>query len=317
MRLVSFLGHDGPRLGVQVDRGVVDLRAAAAARAASQGEELSDPLLRALIPGEMEAFIEGGSRCLDTARAAVQFALERGGEAQGQALTLPAGRARLLAPLRRPPKVVCIGLNYSDHAAESGAKVPEEPVFFTKFASSIVGPDEPVVHPGPELTEKLDYEVELAVVVGRRGRDIAADRAMDYVYGYTVLNDISARDLQFRDGQWVKGKALDSFAPLGPCVVTADEVADPHRLGLRLRLNGQTMQNSSTSNLIFGVPTLIAFLSRLFTLEPGDIISTGTPPGVGFARKPPVYLKPGDVMEAEVEGIGALRNPVVGRRERP
>ncbi len=216
---------------------------------------------------------------------------------------------RLLAPVPRPGKLICIGLNYRDHAAESNMPIPESPVVFSKFTTAVTGPNEPVMLPA--ASAKVDYEAELAFVIGRRAKNVTRERAMDYVLGYTMVNDVSARDLQFADGQWQRGKSCDTFAPMGECIVTTDEIPDPHRLAIKLRLNGQTMQDSSTDQLIFGIPELVAFLSETITLEPGDVVATGTPPGVGFARKPPVFLKDGDVMEVEVEGLGVLTNHVV------
>lgn len=217
------------------------------------------------------------------------------------------------APVPRPGKLICIGLNYRDHAAESNLPLPKEPVVFSKFTSAIIAPGEPVVIPA--TSTQVDYEAELAVVIGRRAKQVAASRALDYVFGYTCLNDVSARDFQFADGQWQRGKSCDTFAPMGPTIVTADELRDPHKLPIKLILNGATMQDSNTDQLIFGVPELIEFLSRTITLEPGDVIATGTPSGVGFARKPPVYLKPGDEMIVDIEGIGKLNNPVVAANE--
>lgn len=214
----------------------------------------------------------------------------------------------LLAPIPRPGKFLCIGLNYRDHAEESGMPVPEQPVVFSKCITAVTGPDSPVFL--PETSKRVDYEAEFAIVIGKRCRRVAKEEAMQYVLGYTCVNDVSARDLQEMDGQWVRAKSLDSFGPMGEAVVTVDEIEDPHQLGIRLRLNGETLQDSNTNQLIFGVAELVSFLSRDITLEPGDIISTGTPPGVGFARKPPIYLKDGDVMEVEIDGIGVLRNPV-------
>jgi len=184
----------------------------------------------------------------------------------------------------------------------------ERPVVFSKFSSSVIGPGEAVVV--PSKSEQVDYEAELAVVIGRRAKNVTPEQAYDYVLGYTIVNDVSARDFQFADGQWQRGKSCDTFAPMGQWIVTTDEIPDPHKLSIKLRLNGQTMQDSSTNQLIFGVPELIAFLSESITLEPGDVIATGTPPGVGFARKPPVFLKSGDVMEVEIEGIGTLTSPI-------
>jgi 2-keto-4-pentenoate hydratase/2-oxohepta-3-ene-1,7-dioic acid hydratase in catechol pathway len=213
-----------------------------------------------------------------------------------------------LAPVPRPGKLICIGLNYRDHAAESNMAIPERPVVFSKFSTAVIAPGEAVIVPA--TSTQVDYEAELAVVIGRRAKNISVSRAFDYVLGYTVFNDVSARDFQFADGQWQRGKSCDTFAPMGPTIVTADAVTDPHKLSIKLRLNGQTMQDSNTDQLIFGVPELVAFLSETITLEPGDVIATGTPPGVGFARKPPVFLKAGDVMEVEIEGLGTLNNPV-------
>ena len=213
------------------------------------------------------------------------------------------------APVPRPGKIICIGLNYRDHAAESNMPIPEKPVVFSKFSTSVIGPGEPVIL--PSTSQQVDYEAELAVVIGRRAKNVSADRAYDYVLGYTAFNDVSARDFQFSDGQWQRGKSCDTFAPMGQTIVTTDAITDPHKLSIKLVLNGQTMQDSNTDQLIFGVPALIEFLSQTITLEPGDVIATGTPPGVGFARKPPVFLKPGDEMEVLIEGVGGLGNPVV------
>jgi 2-keto-4-pentenoate hydratase/2-oxohepta-3-ene-1,7-dioic acid hydratase in catechol pathway len=224
----------------------------------------------------------------------------------------PAGLT-FAAPIPRPPKVICIGLNYRDHAAESKLAIPEVPTMFAKFPTAVVGPGHPIVL--PRNSTKPDYEAEFAVVIGRRGRHVAEDRWRDYVFGYTILNDVSARDFQMATSQWMIGKTFDTFAPIGPAIVTADEIADPHNLRISLTINGETMQDSNTGNLIFKLPQLIAYLSSVFTLEPGDIIATGTPAGVGFARKPPRWLQPGDEVRIQIEGIGELVNPVVAERK--
>ena len=216
---------------------------------------------------------------------------------------------RLGAPLARPSKIICIGLNFKDHAEESGMTPPTEPVVFFKATSAIVGPNDDLVL--PRNAEKVDWEVELAVVVGKKASYVEEADAMDYVLGYCNINDVSARDFQFADGQWQRGKSCETFCPTGPFIATADEIEDPHNLRIQFRMNGNTLQDSSTKQLIFNIPQLIAYLSGFVTLEPGDLISTGTPPGVGFARKPPIYIQPGDVMEVEVEGLGILRNPAV------
>jgi len=221
---------------------------------------------------------------------------------------LPLSEARLVAPVPSPPKVICIGLNYRDHAIESKAEIPKSPIAFSKFGTSIVGPGDAIVL--PRSSRKVDYEAEMAVVIGRKAKHVEAAKAMDHVLGYANFHDVSARDFQFADGQWQRGKSCDTFGPLGPAVVTADEVPDPHALRIRFRLNGVTLQDSTTAQLIFRVPELIAFLSDSITLLPGDVIATGTPPGVGFARNPPIYMKDGDTAEVEVEGLGVLTNPV-------
>lgn len=217
------------------------------------------------------------------------------------------------APVPRPGKLICIGLNYRDHAAESNMAIPERPVVFSKFVSAVIAPGEPVVV--PNTSTQVDYEAELAVVIGRRAKNVSAADALGYVLGYTCFNDVSARDFQFADGQWQRGKSCDTFAPMGPTIVTTDAVPDPHKLSIKLVLNGKTMQDSNTDQFIFGIPELIEFLSQTITLEPGDVIATGTPPGVGFARKPPVFLQPGDKMEVLIEKVGRLNNPVIAAEE--
>ena len=221
---------------------------------------------------------------------------------------LDLGAIDSCAPVPRPGKVICIGLNYRDHAEESGMQIPLSPIIFSKFPSCVIGPSEDILI--PEGSSQVDYEAELAAVIGRRARGVTAADAMHYVFGYTNFNDVSARDFQFADGQWQRGKSCDAFAPMGPFVATTDEVPDPHGLKIRFRLNGDTLQDSSTSQLIFNIPELIEFLSRSIMLEPGDIIATGTPPGVGFARKPPIFMKDGDIAEVEVLGLGTLSNRV-------
>lgn len=221
----------------------------------------------------------------------------------------PLEQIELLPPVPEPEKIICIGLNYRDHAREAGVEIPKYPVFFSKYRNALNGPNAAIVL--PRVSQQVDFEAELAVVIGRRGRHIAENEAMDHVAGYMALDDVSARDYQFRGPQWLPGKTFDTFAPCGPFLVTADEIADPHALGIRLRLNGELMQDSNTRELIFGIPQLIAYISDIVTLAPGDIISTGTPPGVGYARKPPVYLKAGDVVEVEIDQVGSIRNPVV------
>ncbi len=215
-------------------------------------------------------------------------------------------KSRWASPLARPSKLICIGLNYASHAAESGMELPKEPVIFFKSTTAICGPFDNLII--PKGAEKTDWEVELAVVIGKRASYVNVDEAMDYVAGYCLHNDYSERAFQLeRSGQWVKGKSCDTFAPLGPWLATTDEIADPHNLRLWLKVNGLTMQNSSTSDLVFGIPTLVSYVSQFMSLLPGDVITTGTPPGVGLGQQPPWYLKAGDVVELGIEGLGMQR----------
>ncbi len=230
------------------------------------------------------------------------------------AATVPLASVRLLAPIPRPRKFICVGLNYRDHAIESGLEIPKIPTIFNKFATSVIGPGAAVIL--PRNSERPDYEAEMAFVIGKGGRHITAAHWRDHVFGYTIVNDVSARDIQMATSQWLMGKTFDTFAPLGPAIVTANEVSDPHALDISLRITAaggatETLQSSNTRELIFKIPELIEFLSSVFTLEPGDIVSTGTPSGVGFARKPPRYLRPGDDMVVSIQSLGELRNPVI------
>lgn len=248
---------------------------------------------------------------LDLVRAGPQVTLELSRSAAKQASGRPIDPSDLAAPISRPPKIVAIGLNYLDHAKESQMDLPKSPLVFTKFSSSVTGPSDPIVLP-VGLTKEVDYEVELGVVIGRTAKNVAVESALDHVFGYTVLNDVSARDLQFADQQWVRGKSLDTFCPMGPVIVTADEVPDPQALAVGCSVNDQILQEANTRDMIFGVADLVSRLSHSFTLEPGDVIATGTPSGVGFSRKPPIFLQPRDTLRTWVEGIGELLNPVVG-----
>jgi 2-keto-4-pentenoate hydratase/2-oxohepta-3-ene-1,7-dioic acid hydratase in catechol pathway len=251
---------------------------------------------------DLLSLIAGGADALDRVS---RWAYNPPGGEKLDAATTP-----LLAPLPRPPKIVCIGLNYRDHAAESNLPVPATPTVFAKFATSVIGPGQPIVL--PKASTKPDYEAELAVVIGRGGRHISEAGWREHVFGYTILNDVSARDFQMATSQWMIGKTFDTFCPMGPAIVTADEIEDPHNLRISLSIGGETLQDSNTSNLIFNIPRIIAYLSSVFTLEPGDVIATGTPAGVGFARTPPRWLREGDEVRINIEGIGELMNPVVG-----
>jgi 2-keto-4-pentenoate hydratase/2-oxohepta-3-ene-1,7-dioic acid hydratase in catechol pathway len=292
MRIVGYAGNDGiTRLGALTEQGVLDLQAAARASGIS-----AEPFADAL------PFLAAGDSALQGARKLIQ---------QAPPGTFAAlSNVRLRPPIPRPGKIVAVGLNYRDHSIESGAKeAPKWPILFAKFTTSIAGPEDPIAIPVGD--PNVDYEAELAVVIGRKGKGIPAERALDYVAGYMPLNDVSARVWQFADKQWVRGKSCDTFCPTGPYLTTRDEVPDPHSLSICARVNGTTLQDSNTSKMIFRVPELIEFISASITLEPGDIIATGTPEGVGAFRTPPIFLKPGDVVEVEIQSLGVLRNPVV------
>ncbi len=307
MQIISFATEESdwrkPRPGIILHRGDRDLGFRL------DCEKLFDPADR---PTNLLAWFDMDGPWFQEARkvAAAIVADEAAFmAAQEQRWLVPSSDAYWFAPVPRPGKIICIGLNYRDHAAESKMAIPETPVIFSKFPTCVIAPGEPVVL--PPQSKQVDYEAELAVVIGRRAKNVSATRAYDYVLGYTAFNDVSARDFQFADGQWQRGKSCDTFAPMGQTIITTDAIPDPHKLSIKLTLNGQTMQDSNTDQMIFDVPRLIEFLSETITLEPGDVIATGTPPGVGFARNPPVFLKAGDQMEVLIEGMGGLGNPVV------
>jgi 5-carboxymethyl-2-hydroxymuconate isomerase len=264
----------------------------------------------ALVDGDRVAALSlDGIATVDELIAAGPDAWDSARSAAANGAGDPLRPGMLAAPLRSPSKLACVGLNYHDHCRETGMAAPERPLIFAKFNSSLTGPDSRIEWP-EGLTEQVDWEAELAVVIGRRVRAVSESEALEAVFGYTAANDVSARDLQFSDQQWVRGKSLDTFCPLGPVVVTADEFGDPQDKRLLARVNGETMQDSTTAEMIFGVAEIVSFLSHACTLEPGDVILTGTPWGVGGFRDPPIFLKPGDTVEVEVENIGVLQNEI-------
>jgi len=293
------------KIGVLLDEHtVIDLNAAYRDFLHNQGQAAdADTSLAETV----QDFLARGDAALQMARNVLQFARQQ--QSASPAWLRPAAAVRLTAPVPCPSKVVAIGQNYRDHCAEQGVKPPDRPIIFAKFPTSVIGPDEAITW-NPELTSQVDYEAELGVVIGKRAKNVPQVEAISYVAGYLNANDVSARDLQFGDRQWVRGKSLDTFCPIGPYLVTPDEVADPHALAIRSILNGTVMQDSNTNNLIFTIPALIEFITRAITLLPGDIILTGTPPGVGVFREPKVLMQPGDTISIEVEGLGTLTNPV-------
>lgn len=315
MKLATYEHAKQSRLGVVQGDFVVDVAAAygliARGRIADAKMAAAAKVLRKLgrPPQDMIELLGLGERYRKALGVIVGSASATGRTAP-KGLLVPLRTGKLRAPIAHPDKITCIGLNYADHAREQGAQPPAQPIYFLKSGNTICGPHDPIVL--PPNSSQVDYEAEFAVVIGKRGRDIPEDKALDYVAGYTILNDVSARDMQFGDKQWYRGKSCDTFAPTGPWIVTADEIPDPHNLHILLTLNGQTLQDSNTGNLIFKVPFLISYLSQSATWEVGDLISTGTPPGVGVFRKPPVFLQAGDTVSITVEGIGTLTNPVGG-----
>jgi 2-keto-4-pentenoate hydratase/2-oxohepta-3-ene-1,7-dioic acid hydratase in catechol pathway len=297
MKLVRF-SHNGlsPRLGALEGDRVVDLQASLAAILARRGVVRAQEIAAALIPGSTREFLEGGA----ATREAVASITER--------VAHPASALRFHAPIADPGKFICIGLNYRDHAEETNNPIPVEPPIFPKWAPAIVGPGDPVLR--PRGSTQLDWEVELGVVIGRTARFVPRDQALEHVWGYTIVNDISARDFQFLTTQWAAGKIADTFAPVGPYLADTQEIPDPHVLDLKTFVNGRQMQGGNTRTFIFDVTYLVSYLSGLMTLSPGDLIATGTPPGVGFAMKPPVFMHPGDAVRVEITGLGSLENPI-------
>ncbi|MCY4544458.1 MAG: fumarylacetoacetate hydrolase family protein [Gemmatimonadetes bacterium] len=280
MRLVTYGESGQDRIGAVAGSEIVDLQSA-------------DASLPGTVLGVLEAeAVEAVSRAVES----------------GAGTRTPLADARLASPIPRPPKIVCVGLNYLDHATEQNVPLPEHPLLFSKATSSVVGPYDDVVLPAE--SEQVDYEVELAVVIGKTATAVSEADAYDYVAGYTVANDVSARDIQFRQQQWHQGKSYDTFCPMGPWLVTKDEISDPNALAVKLTLNGTVLQDSNTDNLIFNVPTLVSRISSAMPLLRGDVISPGTPAGVGVFRDPKILLKAGDYMETWVEGIGTLKNHV-------
>ncbi len=296
MRFCTYQLRGETRVGIVAGGAVVDLHALARRRRLQSVPDDMGQLITEVPTLELRALARNAEAWVSAGREAV-----------------PLARARLLAPLPRPRKnIMCMGRNYAEHAKESDSAPPEVPVFFTKPPTAVVGPEAPVTRHA--VTEQLDYEVELVAVIGRRGRNITPEKALDYVFGYTVMNDVTARDLQRRHLQWFKGKSLDTFAPMGPWIVHRSSIPDPQQLRLSMRVNGEIRQDSTTARMVFPLAQLIAVLSMGMTLEPGDLLATGTPAGVAMGMNPPRWLQPGDVMEAEVEGIGVLRNRVVAPR---
>jgi acylpyruvate hydrolase len=314
MKLVTFAHRGVQRVGLLEGERVIDVNRAYAALLSQRGDLCAGTMADALVPAEMIGILQGGERALAAigeARAYVREGLGAVDQAEvlgrdGVVCTLR--EVTIKAPIPRPGKLILLGLNYRDHAEETGQKIPEVPTLFAKYNNSVIGPGAAILI--PRATEQIDYEAEFAFVIGRRGHDIPRDRALDYVAGYTIVNDVSARDYQFVTSQWMVGKTFDTHCPMGPALVLKDEIPDPHSLDLDLSIGGEMLQKSNTNQLIFKIPETVEYLSQVMTLEPGDVISTGTPSGVGFTRKPPRWLRPGETVRVEIAGLGVLENPV-------
>jgi 2,4-diketo-3-deoxy-L-fuconate hydrolase len=305
MRLYTIEHRGQRRVGAEHDKSLVDLQGAADALALAQGStgRLEKPFL-----SNMLNLIQAGEAGMQSALCAFRFAVERQNEVSRW--TVPLSEVRVLAPIPRPGKILCSGINYLSHKEENpNAVLPESPFFFSKLPSVVIGPGAPIIH--PKATKQMDYEVEFAVVIGKVMHHTPENEVMEKIAGYTILHDVSARDVQFKDNQITLGKNFDTFAPMGPCLVTADDLPDPGNVRLRTLLNGEVMQDGCTRDWLFPLPRLLSSLSQVMTLEPGDVVTTGTPAGIGAFRKPPVFLKPGDRVVLEVEKIGCLENSVV------
>jgi acylpyruvate hydrolase len=314
MKLVTFAHRGAQRVGLLEAERVIDVNRAYAALLGQRGDLRAEAMADALVPIDMIDILESGEQALAAIREAAMYVREgtSSGEQPGglkrDGLMLTFSEVTLKAPVPRPGKLILLGLNYRDHAEETGQKIPEVPTLFAKYHNSVVGPGAAILI--PRATEQIDYEAEFAFVIGRRGHDIPREHALDYVAGYTIINDVSARDYQFATSQWMVGKTFDTHCPMGPALVLKDEIPDPHNLDISLSIAGEVLQKSNTNQLIFKIPETVEYLSQVMTLEPGDVISTGTPAGVGFTRKPPRWLRPGETVRVEITGLGVLENPV-------
>ncbi|MFE3059524.1 fumarylacetoacetate hydrolase family protein [Nocardia sp. NPDC059239] len=312
-KLVRFHHLGADKLGVVAGKHYIDVNRALAARLQGQGVAAATALADAMLPADALAFFQGAEDSLKALREAVSHAdsLDES-DAFDQGILIEASKSRVLIPIPNPPKIVCVARNYRKHAAEAGLEVSEIPILFPRFAATQVADGEPIIV--PDVSHQVDWEGELAVVIGAGGRHITKERAFEHVAGYTVFNDVSVRDYQFRVTQYTGGKNFHASGPVGPHIALADEDLDPHNLRITTTINGVVKQDASTAEFIFDIPTLIEHISEFIELEAGDIIATGTPAGVGFKRNPPEFLKDGDIVEVTVEGIGTLRNPVQNER---
>ena len=293
MKLVRFIYNEKENYGVLIENKRI----------------LSLSALSSSIPKKLEKLISQNHQVIKEVEKIIREARKK----HSESVIYNLDEVTLLAPIAFPPKIICLGLNYYDHAAEARAEIPSEPVIFMKPHTTITGPNQPIVK--PSFVKQLDYEAELVIVIGKKGKNIPVERAGEYIFGYTIMNDVSARDVQFKDKQWTRGKSFDTFAPIGPCITTANQIGNPNDLRIQAWVNGELRQNSSTKNMVFNVYQIVHHLSRVMTLEPCDIIATGTPAGVGAFMKPPKFLQDGDKIEIKIENIGTLQNEVIEKQK--
>ncbi|MBM7665374.1 acylpyruvate hydrolase [Solibacillus kalamii] len=307
MKLVNYTMNGITRAGAIVKEQVIDLNHAFEAKLQAEGEYRYKEIAHAYVPATTDGIYEGGKKSIELAQQAVDFILENPNASITKAV-FDRNEVHVGAPVLNPGKIICVGHNYREHILEMGRELPTHPVIFAKFANTLLGPDDDI--PFYPISEQLDYEAEFTFVIGKQARNVSEEDALDYVAGYTITNDVTYRDIQRRTLQWLQGKTVDGSAPMGPYLLTADELPDPSGLSVVLTVNGEVRQQTNTANLVFSVQKLVAFLSNLMTLEPGDVILTGTPGGVGVAMNPPTFLKDGDVVRIEIDKVGALENKV-------
>lgn len=307
MKLINYTLNGITRAGAIVDEQVIDLNYAYEAQLQAAGEYRYKQIAHAYVPATTDELYQGGKKSIELAQQAVNFLLANPTVSAKKAI-FSLDEVKVEAPVMNPGKIICVGHNYREHILEMGRELPTHPVVFAKFTNTILGPEDDI--PFYPISEQLDYEAEFTFVIGKQARNISEEDALDYVAGYTIANDVTYRDIQRRTLQWLQGKTVDGSAPMGPYLVTADELEDPSGLDVVLTVNGEIRQKTNTANLVFSVQKLVSFLSNLMTLEPGDVVLTGTPGGVGVAMEPPTFLKDGDVVRIEIDKVGALENKV-------
>lgn len=315
MRLATYVQAGEERFGAVDGDSVIDVNRAAAALARARGHAVPQAAADAAVGTDVLEFLELGVEAVRAAREAVDHVagLDQA-EARSGLLVAPLADVKLLPPVPRPPKIICVARNYAEHAKEAGLEISPIPIVFARFAQTLVAQGDPVVRPA--VSEQFDWEGELAIVIGKGGHRISKENAMEHIAGYSIFNDVTVRDYQFRVTQYTSGKNFDASGPFGPYLVLADEVPDPHQLDISVEVNGTVKQTGHTSDMIYDLPTIIEHISEWVTLEPGDVIPTGTPSGVGFKRNPPEFLKAGDTVSVTVEGLGTLTNPVIEESDR-